>query len=63
MMCLIKTGPDGTITGWMIGVDSHDMRRRAGRVMDSDLAAMFYRLEFPISGKHEIAPGMTLLVD
>lgn len=64
MICVIKQAPTGEITGWMIGTDMHDLRRRAEQTFDHDLAGMLYRMEFvPTRGKHEIAPGVLMLVE
>lgn len=63
MIAVIKQDAAGKITGWMLGADVHDLRRRAAQTFDADLAAMFYRMEFPKEGKHELAPGLTMLVE
>jgi hypothetical protein len=64
MICVVKQGMDGEITGWMMGADVPDLRRRAEQTFDHDLAALFYQMEFtPTPGKHVIAPGITMLVE
>jgi hypothetical protein len=64
MICVVKQNTTGEITGWMMGSDMHELRRHAEQAFDSDLAALFYRMEFaPPPGKTQIAPGLTMLVD
>lgn len=57
-MCLIKI-QNGQITGWILGTDVHDLRRKAP---DEATAAMLYRMEFPPTGKHDLGDGYFLLV-
>lgn len=64
MIAVVKQAPTGEITGWMLGTDPHDLRWKAEMAFERDLAEMFYRMEFtPERGKHEIAPGITMLVE
>jgi len=63
MIAVIKQDAEGKIVGWMLGTDTHDLRRRADATMDRDLAALFYRMEFPTPGKTVLAPGVTMLVE
>lgn len=64
MIAVIKQAPNGEIVGWMFGTNMHDLRRKAEGALQRDLAEMFYRMEFaPPPGKHEIASGVTMLVD
>lgn len=64
MIAVIKHDPAGQITGWMMGSDMPELRRRAESAMEKELAATFYRMEFiPARGKYEIAPGVVMLVD
>lgn len=63
MIAVVKQNSEGEIVGWMMGADVHDLRRRAEATMDSDLASMFYNMEFPPRGKSVLAPGITMLVE
>jgi hypothetical protein len=63
MICVIKQNARGEITGWMMGTDTHDLRRRAQTTLDSELAGLFYQMEFPPRAKTVIAPGITMLVE
>lgn len=64
MICVVKQDAGGAITGWMMGSDMHDLRRRAQQTFDQELAGMFYRMEFtPERGKHHLAPGLVMLVE
>jgi hypothetical protein len=64
MICVVKQNASGEITGWMMGTDIPDLRRRADQTLDHDLATLFYRMEFaPTAGKHQLAPGLTVLVE
>lgn len=64
MMTVIKQDSAGKITGWMMGHDLPELRRRAEQTFDHDLAGFFYRMELtPPRGKHEIEPGVTMLVE
>lgn len=62
MICIIKT-QDGEITGWIIGADTHDLRRKAEGAGEHQLAAILYSMEFPPPGKHILTDKHTMLVD
>lgn len=64
MMTIIKI-ENGEITGWLIGTDTHDLRRQCDANWESDvrdLAQILYQMEFPSTGKHDLGNGFTLLV-
>lgn len=63
MMALINQAASGAITGWMIGSDIHELRRRAERAWGTDIASTSYPLDSPPAGATQIAPGITLLVE
>lgn len=63
MIAIIKQNEQGEITGWMMGSDTHELRRRAEAAMDHELAEMLYRMEFPPLGKTVLSPGLTMLVE
>lgn len=62
MIAVVKL-KDGQIVGWMLGTDTHDLRRRAMATFDNDLATLLYNMEFPPPGKTEITPNLFMLVE
>lgn len=63
MMALINQAASGTITGWMIGSEIHELRLRAERAWGTDIASTLHTLEHLPKGATQIAPGLTLLVE
>lgn len=64
MMTLLKI-EDNTPTGWMVGSDTHDLRRQCmchDEQWIRDLAGVLYQIEYPEPGRHKITPDVWLLV-
>lgn len=64
MICILRMAGQ-EIAGWLIATDIDEARRAAQFRGERELAAALYRLPFPgpRSGRHEICPGFTMLVD
>ncbi len=63
MICILKHDLTGQLTGWMMGQDTHELRRRAQSLGEAALAEKLYRIEFPAVGKRDLGNGYTMLVD
>jgi hypothetical protein len=68
MMCILDL-TEGEVTGWIIGADTHDLRRQVDAIRWNDptgrlnaLAAHLYLTEFAAPGKHILPTGHFLLV-
>jgi len=71
MMCLLDVA-DGEIRGWLMGVDSYDMRRKVDATLGTGgdwrathIAEWFYRHDslFLRPGRYDLPHGFLLLVD
>ena len=65
MMCILKI-EGGEVVAWLIGTDTHDLRRQAEAAMwdtsAPELVQELYRLDLVAPGKHRLASGHVLLV-
>lgn len=67
MICILElekfpTGAERGITGWLIGTDTHDVRRQAEAHNQLWLANILYAMDFVQPGKHVLASGHIMLV-
>ena len=62
MICILRM--NGTeITGWIIGIDTQDARRKAHAAGIMDLAEQLYRMEVAPRGRTELPGGYVMLTD